>query len=551
MKSTTLNSMVKKKRTYGYFCGSMLILLAASMILAGGFGMPAKVEAVQWQPWESTLKARKSVQGRPPAVEIVFEGPGGQKFGSQAFTDDRKVYRFRAAFPAPGTWTWESVCYSSNDRGLNKRNGKVVVLPYQGENPLYRHGDLRISGDSRYLVQADLTPFLWIGETGWRSTQNTSMSDWHHYVDTRAAQKFTVIQISPKGVSKNPGKELKSISFMDDGSPNPEFWDDLESKIQYANEKGIVIFMVGISQVWSNEFKENPANQNFATYISGRMAPYMVIFSPSFDQVFMGGNDSMAMELKKYTTHLVTQHPGTNYEANMKYRNSPNSDFCGMQSGHHGGQLERAYNAARQWTLDMWNGNPVKPVIDIEAMYDAYGSNNSRNWREKDVRKLGWIAWLSGSKGYTYGAGDVPPKVPGGAGGVWRFNTDSSTYDYWKKAILWHSAGQMTIMHDFFGSIEWWNLVPRHELILNQASNDTLKIIASGSTDNGLLLAYLPDNPEIQLDLSGFKGVYSGKWFNPVTALTIPLHLKVIPETNACFKRPEKWEDALLVLRKD
>jgi hypothetical protein len=526
-------------------------IITISILVFTGCTSPDNQQATQWQPWESALKAKHTQDGRPAGVEVIFTGPGGQTFKNPAFTDDGHIFIFRAAFPAPGTWKWTTLSTDQKDKGLHNRRGLVQVLPFTGDNPLYQHGDIKVSGDARYLVHYDGTPFLWTGETGWRMTQKGTMSEWQHYIDIRAGQKFNVIQISPKGVSKKPELDLAGISFRENGMTDPLFWEELEAKIKYANEKGIFVFMVGISKVWSDEFMKNPNNQPFETYITSRMAPYMVIFSPSFDQPFIDGNDSIAAELNKFTSHMVTQHPGTNYEANLRFRNSPSTDFCGMQSGHHGGNLEKAYNAARQWTLDMWNGTPVKPVIDIEGMYDAYGNNNAKKWREKDVRKIGWISWMSGSKGYTYGAGDIPPKVPIGAGGVWRFNTDSTSYDYWRKAILWPSAGQMTIMHDFFKTIEWWTLVPSHELILNQAKNDTIKMVASITTDNKLLLAYLPDNPALELDLSALQGGFTGKWFNPVTGNIIPMDSPVIPAKKVVFKRPEGFEDALLILKRD
>lgn len=531
------------------FSEYMVIIVFMTLLVAStGCTGPKVQEATQWQPWESNLKAKHNQDGRPAGVEIIFTGPDGTVIKNHAFTDDGKIFRFRAAFPSPGTWSWETKCTDQEDSGLNNRKGQVQVLPYSGDNPLYLHGDLKVSENARYLVHFDGTPFLWTGETGWRMTQKSTMSEWQHYINTRAGQKFNLIQISPKGVSKKPAVDLAGISFRENGTTDPLFWDDLEAKIKYANENGIVVFMVGISKVWSDEFLKNPSNQLFETYITGRMAPYMVIFSPSFDQPFIEGNDSVATELNKFTSHLVTQHPGTNYEANLRFRNSPSSDFCGMQSGHHGGKLENAYNAARQWTLDMWNGTPVKPVIDIEAMYDARGNNDGRNWREKDVRKLGWMAWLSGSKGYTYGAGDVPPKVPKGAGGVWRFNNDSTTYDYWKKAILWPSAGQITIMHDFLSSVDWWKLEPAHNLILNQAKNDTLKMEASITSDKNLVMAYLPDNNAVELDLSSLAGTFSGKWFNPVNGNYIALDTPVNPKKSVVFNRPRGFEDALLIL---
>ena len=47
---------------------------------------------------------------------------------------------------------------------------RVEVSPYEGNNPLYRRGFLRVSENRRYLVYGDGTPFLWIGDTAWGST---------------------------------------------------------------------------------------------------------------------------------------------------------------------------------------------------------------------------------------------------------------------------------------------------------------------------------------------------------------------------------------------
>ena len=155
---------------------------------------------------------------------------------------------------------------------------------------------------------------------------------------------------------------------------------------------------------------------------------------------------------------------------------------------------------------------------------------------------------MSGSKGYTYGAGDIPPKVPQGAGAIWKFNKDSTRYDFWSNALEWPSAGQMTVMKNFFKSIEWWRLFPSHELVVNQSDDETLKMVVSEAMEKDLLLAYLPDNPEIVLDLKAYSGKITGKWFNPVDGSEAELAQAVIPSANVTFTRPDGWEDALLVL---
>ncbi len=507
-------------------------------------------KSVQWERWQHTLKSGKGTTNQPVNIDVVFSGPGGLTFTSHAFTDDNKVFTFRAAFPASGVWNWNTICSDPGNSDLHNKTGKVNVSSYTGDNPLYKHGDLRVSGNRRYLMHYDGTPFLWTGETGWTVALKSTMDEWHYYVDTRAKQGFSVIQISPRGEGKRElASESRGLSVKKDGTPDPQFWENLEDKIAYANDKGIVILLVGTGNAWRDLMSENPVNQKFEKYITARMASYMVIFSPSFDQLFLDDLNQVAVELQKSTLHLVTQHPGTDYEANIKYRNT-SVDFCGEQSGHHGGNLTKVYNAARQWTLDLWHGTPVKPVINLEGMYDAYGNNNAKNWREKDSRKCGWISWMSGAKGYTYGCGDIPPKVPMGNGAIWLFNRDSATYDFWKKAIQWPSAGEMTIMRDFFRSIEWWLLEPDHNLVLNQETSDTLKMTVSVTPDSRLLVAYLPDNPEIVLNMKDFTGNIRCDWLNPLTGEFLSTENMNISTLSHKFLKPSGWEDAVLKLSK-
>jgi hypothetical protein len=266
------------------------------------------------------------------------------------------------------------------------------------------------------------------------------------------------------------------------------------------------------------------------------------------DQRFDPQNDESGMRLRALTTHLVAQHPGTHFETAKQYHDAAYADFCGLQTGHHGGNLDRAYTAAREWTLELWRRPPVKPVINIEAMYDAHGHDDAPNWREQDARKLGWIAWLSGSRGYTYGAGDVPPKVPGGAGGVWRFNTDAGAYDHWRKALSWPSASQMTHLRDFFAGIEWWRLEPTPEIVKNQAEEAPRKMVVSRSPNGDLLVAYLPDNAEIILDLTAIRGDLVGRWVNPVDGRSVPHSTPVSPQSAVTLRRPPDWTDAVLIL---
>lgn len=515
-----------------------LISLLFCTAFSGSINAGNPEKAVQWGRWQHTLISDGVNEDIQLTLEVVFTGPRGKTFMTPAFTDDGKTFQFRAAFPEHGVWRWKTFCSDPGNTGLHNKSGKAKVKRYVGENPLFRHGALKVSGNRRYLAHADGTPFLWMGDTGWNVSLKSTKKEWCDYVDKRTSQGFSVIQISPRGAGSDTNE---TIPFRQDGTNDPLFWKNIEDKIAYANDKGLMVFMVGLRPTWRDLSDKNPKNQKFETYLCGRFSSFMVILSPGLDQRYDEELNRVAVELQKSTLHLVTQHSGTNYESNLTFRNSPSVDFCGLQSGHHlwTKNLGNAYHAARSWTLDMWNGVPVKPVINIEAMYDDYGNNNAEHsaTREKDARKLGWISWLSGSMGYTYGAG-----------GIWKFNMDSTKYDFWRKVLDWPSANQMTVMRNFFESVEWWQLVPSHELVLNQAEGETHKMVVSGTKQKDLVLAYLPDNPEIVLDLKDFQGNMDGKWLNPVNGNNVRIVQTIIPSASVTFSRPDGFEDALLIL---
>lgn len=105
----------------------------------------------------------------------------------------------------------------------------------------------------------------------------------------------------------------------------------------------------------------------------------------------------------------------------MQYYDRPYLDIAGVQTGHNGGNRQRCVHHAIECILHAYRHEPHKPVINLEAMYDGQGENG---WQAVDARSLAWRSWLSGAKGYTYGAGDTPPKCPQGSGGVWKWVTD-------------------------------------------------------------------------------------------------------------------------------
>jgi hypothetical protein len=166
-----------------------------------------------------------------------------------------------------------------------------------------------------------------------------------------------------------------------------------------------------------------------------------------------------------------------------------------------------------------------------------------------DARALAWRSWLSGAMGYTYGAGDLPPKCPLGSGGVWMWVTDPTKYDYWEKAFQWESAFQMKYLHDFLAAIEWWRLEPAHELIRNQPDDVTRRMVLAKTAAGDLAVAYLPDNEAIEIDVSVFPAPLAARWFDPVRGRYTSVPERIENKGTHRFAPPARGDWVLLLER--
>jgi hypothetical protein len=502
-----------------------------------------------WQRWEHTLTSTRSYEQPYKQVSLLVEytGPGGESFTSYGFWEEGNIFKIRTAFPNEGKWQWRTSCSDKTNEGLHDRSGEVNVDPYEGNNSLYKNGFLKVGRDKRTLAHANDKPFLWMGDTGWYVLRESTPGEWKKYIDNRARKEFTIIQAHVANSFATAPNVNGEFPFEND-IPNRSFWTDLETKIEYANQQGLIVYVVGLGVSGKGGYHPGMNTKEFARYITGRLAGNFVILSPSMDAHYDKRNDELGNYLKNTDTrHLISQHVGTDLSAAEIYHEREYLDFTSLQSGHHAGNINKAYAAARDWSYLLWRKQPVKPVINSEGMYDGLGNDNGVHWREIDVRRVGWLSWLSGALGYTYGAGNNKNKVTGSNGGVWLFNKDSETYDFWEKALDWNSASQMTFMKQFFAGIHWWNLRPAPEMITNQPEEPVNMMTTARSSAGDLLVAYLPDNPYIELDMEELNRGLSAQWFNPVTGKYLPIDEKIKHSGRQKFSRPGEGDWLLTI----
>ncbi|MBN1420528.1 MAG: DUF4038 domain-containing protein [Planctomycetes bacterium] len=503
-----------------------------------------------WTRWQASLESARPHADPYASVtlSVTYAGPGGATIRGFGFWDGERTYAIRCRFPSPGRWTWRTTSSDRSDAGLHDRSGAIDVVAYEGENPLRRHGSLRVSPNGRFLEHADGTPFLWIGDTAWAAPMHATLDDeWKIYLEDRRAKGFTAIQIFCASDWSGDKDRDGNVPFIGEGLArwNPAYWRAYDRKVRAANDAGLVVFITGLMEPVKRYPGEAEARL-FARNLVARSMGDIAIFSPSFDSRYMPLGDAVGSAVREATSiHLISQHTGTSLDAAQAYFDKPYLDVCGLQSGAGWGSKPlSARTAARnavEWTQALRARTPPKPIIDLEARYD---SAFNQGQLARLPRSCGYWTILSGAAGYTYGCA-----------GVWNWAPSKPLSDVqskpwtWREGIARASSIDMKHMAAFFRGIPWWTLEPAPAAIRDRPEDPTLRMAFARSAPRDLAVAYLPDNPSIAIRADALPAPARLEWFHPATGERVQAAAPAAEGKFLVFSRPEGWEDALLVAR--
>ena len=557
-------------------------LIAIVLVIGVMAGKPAlAIEA--WTKWETALTSSKTYTNpyADVTVAVTYTSPTNKTYNTYGFWDGGSTFKLRFMFPPEiGNWSWRTTSSDTTNTGLHGKNGTVPVTPYiSGGNHLYQNGYLKVSADKRYLTYNNGTPFLWKGDTAWMAPIKSTHTEWQNYIVKRAGQHFNVIQVAiPSAFSTLPATGVfegseSSLKWT------PAFWQGLEQKIQYANERGLVVFLTGVGSVLHG-FPSTDQNhaRTFARNLAARMMGNFVVYSPSADEPWKAQADTVSNQLQASTPiHLITAHPEmTPASAVSTYYAKSYTDFAGVQTSagwlyqphhdspdqwgtpvgpHFAGHLASRY--AIEAPLALYNSSsslPRKPVINLEIMYDLkalhdpsapYYSLLQQPYPARIVRSTAYLSMLSGAKGITYGCQGVWNWGVQGTN-IWGTGWDLTT------GMNQPSATHMQYLFDLFSGVQWWALEPEHQLIQNQSSDQLKRMVLSKTPDSSLAMAYLPDaaNTNIAIQMGGvFPTPMAAQWFNPLTnARQSAVGSPIANVGVQTIGKPSGWTDAVLIL---
>jgi len=417
-------------------------------------------------------------------LDVVFKSPGGKAARVPAFWAGGKSWKVRYASGEVGAHAYRAESGDPADPGLHGVEGRVEVGPYEGDNPLYRHGPIRVAGDRRHFEHADGTPFFWLGDTWWMGL--CDRLKWPDEVARltadRKAKGFNVVQLvaglypdmhpfDPRGATDGGFPWEPDYARI-----RPEFFDAVDLRLRHLVDAGISPCVVGMWGYFLPWMGEAHARQHWRYLIArygampvtwcvageANLPWYLAKGFPYDDREVVHGWTRVIRYVRETDPfhRPVTIHPTAinQYTARHATDDPALLDFDMLQTPH--GRREATpitLKAAR----DSYAAEPVMPVVDGEAAFERLSDQLPTEW----TRAMFWICMTSGTAGHTYGAN-----------GIWQCNRRGQPHgnsptggNYgvipWDEAMDLPGSTQVGAGKRFLERFPWQRLAPHPEWV--------------------------------------------------------------------------------------
>jgi Protein of unknown function (DUF4038)/Putative collagen-binding domain of a collagenase len=421
---------------------------------------------------------------------------------------------------------------------------------------------MRVSDNGRFLVRDDGTPFFWLGDTAWALCHAQDRADAAHYLDVRASQGFTVIQIPavmsryidrPNAYGDKPftNKDLSQPDTRPGSNPQDpsqyDYWDHVDYVIDAAAARGLTVgllpFFVAFGPGWDYLSTDNA--DSYARFIGKRFGK-----KPNVIWI-LGGDDRADTETKRivwdavakaiaqtavgsedYSELLMTYHsPGVTSSSDWLH-NKPWLDFNMIQTW-------ASYNKIYDRVTHDYKLSPVKPTGLGEGAYENGPEYPTKPITPLVIRRQAYWSYLAGGY-FTYGNTSI-----------WNFGIQEEAYFVkkpWKDALTDPGALHMSVAARFFPSISWWRLVPDQSVFASGAVSSAMQNAALRSEDGGRVVVYLASSTTVKIKMDKLSGEpVRATWVDPKTGVCTSAG-QYTNSGKQSFSTPRTWEDALLLL---
>jgi hypothetical protein len=471
-------------------------------------------------------------------VDVVVEQPDGAEQRVPAFWAGDRTWTVRYSSAKPGRHKYRTVCSDETEGALHGQEGELQVSPYEGDNPLLRHGPLRVSAHRRYLEHLDGTPFLWLGDTWWMGLCRRLR--WPHefrrLMADRVAKGFSVIQIVAGLYPDMPWRDERGANeagfpWSEDFSRlNPDYFDQADLKIGALVEAGLVPCLVGcwgyflpwmgvsrMKQHWRNLIARYGAYPVVWCLAGEGVMPYYLTTDREGD---MAQQKAGWTELAAYVRQVdpyrrpITIHPTS--KGRDQVDDPALLDFDMLQTGH--GDRASVPSTVTLVT-EAYAREPRMPVVNGEVCYEGI----IESCREEIERFMFWSCMLSGACGHTYGAN-----------GIWQVNEPGKPFGpsphgsswgdrAWTEAYQLPGSREVALGKGLLARYPWWRLEPHPEWVEPHWTSENYWGAYAAGIPGELRIVYMPThNPPVITQLEA--GVsYRAFYFEPSSGSQIAL----------------------------
>lgn len=549
---------------------ALFLCLSLFLVDRVSSGQPARVEAgaatvvAQWTRFEAQFTSAADYPNAVQDLQVVvdFRSPSGEIHTTAAFWDGGRTWKVRFSPEETGAWTYRTRSSKESESGLHGQIGSFLCRPYRGTNLLYRHGALRVSADRRYLTHADKTPFFWLADTAWNGPVKADARSWETYLTDRVAKGFNVVQFVATQWRSAAGNADARPAFYgrEKIAIDPAFYQWMDERVDAMNRRGVVaspvlVWAIGGATAMLNPGQSLPDDQIIvlARYMVARYGAHHVVWMLAGDSDYRGEKAERWKKIGRAVFgerhhRLATMHPGGRMWVADEFRDEPWFSFNGYQSGHGDGADSLRWLTEGPPRQEA-NKQPALAHINLEPNYEAHIARPSQTLFDAfDVRRAAyWSLLVAPPAGVTYGGH-----------GIWSWElkpTTPMTHPYtgvakpWREAMLLPGSAHMKHLKTFFSSLEWWDLRPYQELIVDQPgrNNPQAYIAAAKSEDGSLGVIYIPEGRSVTLKLDVFGSAMNAEWFNPITGARTPAG--TVNNRGTREFRADSDQDWLLVLK--
>ena len=465
-----------------------------------------------------------------------------------AFWAGGDEWRVRFSSPEPGAFSFVTECSDKTNTGLHGQRGTLRVDPYEGDNPLYAHGPIRVHRDHRYLEHADGTPFLWLADSWWHgmTTRFTWPEDFKTLTQDRRDKGFSVIQFAigyPCDIHEFDSRGANEAGFptsRDYREINPAYFDLVDQRVEHLVESGLMPNILGTWGYYLSWFGvENM--QRYWRYLIARYGAYPVTWTLAGETTLIyyltesdkregrrqfqrDGWSKIARYIKKTDSYrrILTAHPGPSSGKFQPISDPSLLDIIMVQPGHSGWDTLPVAIKHLQTAQSKF---PERPVMQGEVCFEGMHGGGSD---AKLQRLLFWTNMLSGAAGHCYGAD-----------AIWQFNTEEQRFGMspgghiwgntpWEEAYRWKGSLYVGLGRQILERFDWQRFKPHPEWVNPAAHEEKVQNAYAAGIKHGLRLFYFPRGvmpwgQTYRLLKLNVKTAYEAIFIDPLTGQEYPL----------------------------